>query len=218
MVDICTMWDDGLVSDLPLIEELNKRGIKASFALSPGRYKEWHVLNDSRGAYGTLVNINELSHYAAHDVVSHGVNHYDMTMLSSPDLRWELQHSQMLLSGIFRRPITGLCYPYGCTDHSTMLMVAEYYKSARSLPRKSKHSAQAGVFKNPHDVRPSAHWSMPQLVSWVLANSPKRVLIWGHTYEFGADGLQRVLEMYDALAAERVNFVTFEEIVHARYD
>jgi peptidoglycan/xylan/chitin deacetylase (PgdA/CDA1 family) len=216
---VSTIWDDGLVTDLPLMEALESRGLTATFALSPGRYSSRHQPNDSRGDFGTLVRTDELEAYSAHDICSHGWTHADLRLLDDMALHHELSASRDALVQRFDRPIAACCYPYGVSDRRVRAAAAGYYSYARSLPPRSR-DFQVRENLDPCDIWPTAHWTVPGLTERLLSQGPSRAVIWGHTYEFARvpDGFNRVLEFYDALASCGVRFVSFPELCHARTD
>lgn len=210
---ICTTWDDGLQSDLLLIEQLDRLGIIASFALSPGRYQNQPVVNDRRGGYGWLITPGDYSWYARHDVLSHGVGHKEFVRLTDAELHQELAESRKWLEDIFTRPVTGLCYPYGQTSTRVQKIVAEHYAEARvTLPR---GHFSAAAWDNRYAIIPTAHWAEPDIVSRILAAELPRVLLWGHTYEFShyPEGMEKMVSIYRQLLEAGARFCSFAEIV-----
>jgi len=218
---ICTMWDDGLESDLPLIEALNDRGIIASFALSPGRYKpDVREPNHPKDPYyGKLISHSDLCHYEPHDIVSHGWTHPDFTKLPGYMLDEQLSKSQYRLQEWFGKPVLMLCYPFGQTNADVVKFAAKYYAGARSLPPYSKDWMWTpNSWTDPLRIWPTAHWGTENLVERLL-NQSKTIpvaMLWGHTYEFQKPGdLQRILAMYDALMAKDCQFVSFKDAFYA---
>jgi len=110
---IIQLWDDGIVSDIRLIEILKKHQAKASFCLNPGLYKEdrlygWKYQNHDIWR----LSINELADvYNGFEICSHSMTHPYLTELPEDQLYWELQTSKNILEEIFRKQVSGLPVP-----------------------------------------------------------------------------------------------------------
>ena len=107
-------WDDGVVSDIRLIEILRRYQAKATFCLNPGLYQE-------NRSFGWIYETREVMRLSIHELVdvyngfeicSHSMTHPYLTSLPADQLSWELQTSKHVLEDIFQKPVMGFCYPF----------------------------------------------------------------------------------------------------------
>lgn len=202
MIPVATMWDDGLVTDLRLIELLHKLGATANFAIAPGRHGE-RKPNDERGPYGTLVSASELKHFAPFEISNHTLNHVELPKLSPSEMEREVGDGRKMLEDIFQRHIDGFCYPYG-----------EYNRVAVELLRRDKYAyARTTRTMKSSDcltLHPDGKWG-----DYEALLNPAGTVLWGHTYELTDETKwDAVRRMYEALTQDpRVKLVTFTELV-----
>ena len=111
---IIQSWDDGLVSDIRLIEILRRTQAKATFCLNPGLYQEnrsFGWVHENREVW--RLSIHELVDvYNGFEICSHSMTHPCLTDLSGDQLHWELQTSRHVLEDKFQKPVPGFCYPF----------------------------------------------------------------------------------------------------------
>lgn len=111
-------FDDGYVDNLAACEELQKRGMRASWFLvsgSIGCKPAWPA--DGRPD-GRLLNAGELREmYAAGmEVGSHTASHVRLTETDDARLQQELNGSRATLEDILGNAVTSFAYPYGAWD------------------------------------------------------------------------------------------------------
>jgi len=113
-VKVIQTWDDGIVSDIRLIEILRRYQAKATFCLNPGLYQEnrsFGWIHENREVW--RLSINELADvYNGFEICSHSMTHPYLTDLSRDQLIWEVQASKHVLENIFQKPVLGFCYPF----------------------------------------------------------------------------------------------------------
>lgn len=216
---VCITWDDGLTSDLPLIDWLNSQGLISSFCLSPGRYRKHPRRNDSRGDYGTLVTRRELTHYQPHDILSHGFSHADLTRLSPAALVADLKQAQDALEDRFERPVTCLSYPYGQFHSAVQAAASQFYLYARTTVARES-LVYPGVEQDPLGIVPLAHWLHPELLTAIQIRRPRQLLLYGHTYEFRhiPYGFPTAISLYQQLRDLGARFCTFTELMDGHTD
>ena len=104
-------WDDGNQNDEKLASLLDK------------------VLNERnilfmQGNYGlSNAKIKEIS--LNHEIGAHGINHLDLTKLSSLDIKYQMLESKKWLEDIIEKEITIFCYPYGYYNDRVKLIAEE---------------------------------------------------------------------------------------------
>lgn len=123
-------FDDGYLDNLAACEELQKRGMRATFFVvtgSIGESPKW--LGDGRPE-GRLLNAVELGVMQAcgMEIGSHSVNHIRLTDTDDATLMRELTESKTTLEDYLGNPITSFAYPYGAWNErcATAVMKAGY--------------------------------------------------------------------------------------------
>ncbi len=120
-------FDDGYVDNLGVWEELQKRGMRATWFMvtgSIGREPAWPA--DGRPA-GRLLNGAELRAMLATgmEIGSHTVSHVCLTDADDKLLRTELSDSKAVLEDILGCEIFSFAYPYGVCDERCVNAVRE---------------------------------------------------------------------------------------------
>lgn len=111
-------FDDGYVDNLAACEELQKRGMRATWFIvtgSIGRDPTWPA--DGRPA-GRLLNAGELREMRAvgMEIGSHTVSHARLTELYDAVMRRELVESKATLEEVLGQQTGSFAYPYGAWD------------------------------------------------------------------------------------------------------
>lgn len=126
-------FDDGYVDNLAAWEELQKRGMHATWFLvsgSLGKNPDWP--SDGRPA-GRLLNREELRAMRASgmEIGSHTAHHVRLTDADDSLLRAELSESKTTLEDALGHEITSFAYPYGAWDERCVNQVrAAGYRAA----------------------------------------------------------------------------------------
>jgi peptidoglycan/xylan/chitin deacetylase (PgdA/CDA1 family) len=111
-------FDDGYADNLAACEELQKRGMRASWFIvsgSIGREPAWPA--DGRPKE-RLLNAGELREMlsAGMEIGSHTVSHVRLPSLDNARLKEELTDSKIALEDTTGSPVTSFAYPYGAWD------------------------------------------------------------------------------------------------------
>lgn len=111
-------FDDGYVDNLAACEELQKRGMRATWFVvsgSIGHEPAWPV--DGRPA-GRLLNADELCEMQAGgmEIGSHTISHVRLPGLDDTRLMQELIESKTALEGLLDSTVGSFAYPYGAWD------------------------------------------------------------------------------------------------------
>jgi peptidoglycan/xylan/chitin deacetylase (PgdA/CDA1 family) len=111
-------FDDGYVDNLAACEELQKRGMRATWFIvsgSIGREPVWPA--DGRPA-GRLLNADELREMQENgmEIGSHTVNHVRLTEADDARLMQELADSRATLEDLLGQTVDSFAYPYGAWD------------------------------------------------------------------------------------------------------
>lgn len=130
-------FDDGYVDNLAACEELQKRGMRATWFIvtgSIGRAPLW--AEDGRPA-GRLLNSAELRdmHENGMEIGSHTVSHVRLPDSDDARLAQELSASKAALEGILGHPVNSFAYPYGAWDERCVEAVKQTGYSAACTTR-----------------------------------------------------------------------------------
>jgi peptidoglycan/xylan/chitin deacetylase (PgdA/CDA1 family) len=111
-------FDDGYVDNLTACEELQKRGMRATWFIvsgSIGREPGWPA--DGRPG-GRLLNAAELRemHAAGMEIGSHTVHHARLPEIGEACLQQELHDSRAALENLLGATVSSFAYPYGAWD------------------------------------------------------------------------------------------------------
>lgn len=205
------MWDDGLVTDLRLLEILRKCGATAAFAISPGRHKNDRCVNDPRGEYGVLVARNELKEFSDFEIVNHTDTHVDLNKVDAERTRIEIVDGRRRLEDIYGRAVRGFCYPYGVHTPAALKVLRE----GEALYARTTQGGHTSHLDNLL-LHPTGRWNEVDVMS-VAERASGRLILWGHTYELTSPAhWDRVRKLYDILTGHpNIKLVTFEEMVKA---
>lgn len=194
---ILQCWDDGVVSDVRLVELLRRYGVKATFCLNPGlcqKERSFGWLHGDREV--RRLGIHELERvYDGFEISNHSMTHPYLTGLSKSRLDWEIHAGRDLLEKIFKKPIRGFCYPFNTYDD----FVLQAVRSAGCAWARGGRNGE-GVFppSDPLMFTPHCHFLDPEFDrKFDKAKGTDEVFFfWGHSYEFGSETLWKNFESW----------------------
>lgn len=181
---IIQSWDDGLVSDVRLIDILNRYQAKASFCLTPGLYQEsrsFGWVHQNKDVW--RLSIHELVHvYNGFEICSHSMKHPYLPDLSVDQLHWELHTSKYILEEKFQKPVLGFCYPFNAyNDFVRDAVRSAGYKWARG----NQHQENVYPPVDPLEFHPCCHFLDHDF--WEKYDRQKKsngvFFFWGHSCE-----------------------------------
>ena len=181
---IIQTWDDGLVTDIRLVELLRRCGARATFCLSPGLHLDERSLGwVHEGAEVWRLDRSELVRvYEGFEICSHALTHPLLTGLPADRLDEELRASRRILEELFERPVRGFVYPFNaCSDEVREAVRAAGYLWARG------DGSQADAFPpaDPLAFHPSCHVLDREF--WRIYEERKATtglfFFWGHSCE-----------------------------------
>lgn len=195
-------YDDGVISDIKTVEICNRYGVKCTFNINPG-------LAISQSTW--LYNGFEVRHltsellktvFKGHEIASHSYTHPYLDRLTREECRNEMTLDRQKCIDWFGKAPVGMAYPMGTYSDTVVSVLWELgYKYARTV--KSTHS-----FDMQNDLLrfdPTCHHADDALFEladeFIKSDAKTDMLfyVWGHSYEFDADGgydrLQRLCKM-----------------------
>ena len=197
-------YDDGVDTDIYMIELMEKYGIKFTFNLNSG------IFNSEEAVRKEGQNHFRLSKSKAKDVYSHPLcevathtyTHPKLYNLSNSELMGEILHDRCELERMFGGVIRGHAYPFGHYNDE----IVDTWKKAGIVYARTVESHH--TFKLPHDwLRWGAtcHHNDDRFMELTdkFVNEEVGVCedgwlfyLWGHTYEFRRDYNWNVIEEF----------------------
>lgn len=211
-------YDDGIGTDLRLMEIMRKYGLKGSFNLSSRFVPEEDAdIAKHPTARFSLRQLGE--YYRDHEVATHGATHPFYRDLPTSAAVYDIVKDRELLENTFGRIIRGHAYPNGAYTQQTV----EAFRASGILYARSARAD--GRFDIPDDFlqyHPTAHHNDPgifELIESFLADpcylcSPRFFCLWGHSYEFENKGnWDRIEKIAEAVGGhDNVYYAGMEEI------
>ena len=176
-------WDDGVTTDVRLIEVLRRHGAKATFNLNPGLHER--ARSGGWMHAGTQVQrlaLDELTGvYAGFTIANHTVNHPHLEQLPIAEARREIVEGRERLQQLFGQPVLGFAYPFGTYNPAVMEAVRE---AGHVYARTIKNVEQPFPPEDPMAFHPNGHFRAPDFwARYEKARSGGVFYFWGHSYE-----------------------------------
>jgi len=111
-------FDDGYIDNFAACEELQKRGMRASWFIVSGSIGQLPSWPDDGRPAGRLLNANELREMqeSGMEIGSHTTSHTRLTQLDDAQLMQELAYSKATLEDLLGTTVDSFAYPFGDTD------------------------------------------------------------------------------------------------------
>lgn len=180
-------WDDGVTTDVHLVEILRRHGATASFNLNAGSHQaERQPGWDYRGTKVGRLGWNEMKDvYAGFTIANHSLTHPNLVDLPADACRRNLSEGRDRLQQFFQQPVLGFAYPFGTYNEAVMASVRETgHVYARTVENVELPFPPA----NPMAFHPCCHALAPDL--WTRYEKAKAggvFYFWGHSYELISD-------------------------------
>lgn len=190
-------YDDANYDDMRLMELMDEYGVKGTFNVSSGIYRDEGTEPD--GGWPRLTRSEAEKSYITHgvEIAVHGLEHRNFTQLTEAELNYEIAADRANLELQYGRVVRGAAYPYGSyNDASVEALKRNGIKYCRTVETRED-------FAMPEDwLRLKAtchhnHGGIMELAKKFLAedsDEPRMFYLWGHTAEFRRDGNWDVVE------------------------
>jgi peptidoglycan/xylan/chitin deacetylase (PgdA/CDA1 family) len=111
-------FDDGYVDTLAACEELQQRGMRATWFIVTGAIGREPAWPDDGRPAGRLLNASELRQMQENgmEIGSHTVSHVRLTEVDDARLMRELTESRTALEDLLGHAVDSFAYPYGASD------------------------------------------------------------------------------------------------------
>ncbi len=188
-------YDDGKIFDRRLVEIFNRFGMKGTFNLNSGIMPN----DDMRVQPGEVKSL-----YAGHEVACHTFTHPTIARCPAPGVMQQVLEDRRLLEEMCGYPVRGLAYPNGSYSPEIIKMLpfagiryARTVTSTMGFAMPSDFYAWDATCHHKRDLL--------NLGDQFNALFKKQYLylmyVWGHSYEFDADGNWQLIEDFCAKMA-----------------
>ena len=180
-------YDDGVESDLRLLEILNKYNLKATFNVNTGLdeksdswvYKEFEVKR--------LNLAQNVEAYKGHEIAVHTLTHPGMCELTDAELEREVLGDKENIQKLFNQCPIGMAYPYGAYSETVIEKLRDFgFLYARGVQSSHNFDVQSELLA----FQPTCHHDDGRLFELAErflnteSEQPQIFYIWGHSYEF----------------------------------
>ena len=192
MVRVAQCWDDGVATDIRLIEILRKYNARATFNLCPGLMGEetvqpfWtdHLSRNGchNGFSGGRVGKKDLKAvYGGFQVASHCWKHETAGRVSDEEFIKGATDARSFLEDVFQRECRGFAWPCGKHTPETERLLAE---AGFKYGRTTTYLPDVTANENPLVLSSNCHFLNP--LFWQIFDEAKKTGVfyfWGHSYE-----------------------------------
>lgn len=202
-------YDDGTVHDIRMVEILDKYGLKSSFHLNAAQFFPEDGVRERFDGRMKLSEAKKLYIDSGHEVAGHALNHPPLSVLTDPEIVYEVLEDRKILEREFGTIVRGFAYPYGALGGGcTQLLKSCGVRYARCSGR------TGGFLYPPADwlqISSTCHHKAENLMElaqkFVEAKPPYHrnmmFFMYGHSYEFNRDDNWEVLEKFAAYIGGR---------------
>lgn len=190
-------YDDGVESDRKLVDMINAYGIKCTFNLNSGLIGDGSLWEYQGFAVRRLPAEGMKELYAGHEIAIHGTKHIAPPGLGDKELEEEFWEDKKSLEKLFGTTPVGMAYAYGAYDDKTADYLASIgIRYARTVWDSLNFDLQTDLLR----FRPTCHHNNEKLFDLLeafldrSADAPQLFYLWGHSYEYDADGSWERLE------------------------
>ena len=187
-------WDDGVTTDVRLIDILRRHGAKATFNLNAGLHEKPRRLSGAhKDRPGGRLGWDEMREvYEGFTIANHSLTHPRLEQLEIEAARHEIAEGRERLQQFFGKPVLGFAYPYGTYSPAVMEAVRE----AGHVYARTVHNVEQPF--PPEDAmafHPCCHFRAPDLWSrYEKAREGSVFYFWGHSYEMTTDDMWNAFE------------------------
>ena len=199
-------YDDGVESDLHLIELWNRYKLQGTVNLNAGLLGSKTAFSYKALAVKRLSAQQAVSLYRGHEIACHTLDHLRLETLSPEECRYQICEDKKRLETLYDTPVVGLAYPFG-----TYSVLVRKIASDCGL-RYARTTESSYRFAWPEDPM---QWAFtcrhrdPRLFEladrFVSYHGSDNLLfsVWGHSYEFDGDQDWDRLERFFRIVAGR---------------
>ncbi|MDD2236949.1 MAG: polysaccharide deacetylase family protein [Kiritimatiellae bacterium] len=194
VMTVVQCWDDGVTTDIRLVEILRRHGAKATFNLNAGLHGRQRMPGwEYRGTPVGRLAWDELPEvYEGFTIANHSLTHPRLETLSADDLRREIVEGRERLQDCFGQPVLGFVYPFGTCNETVMDAVRE---AGHIYARTAKNEGRSFPPADAMRFDPNSHFLAEDFQArYEQARADGVFYFWGHSYELIQEADWKVFE------------------------
>jgi peptidoglycan/xylan/chitin deacetylase (PgdA/CDA1 family) len=187
-------WDDGVTTDIRLVEILRRHGAKATFNLNAGLHGA--LRTEGWMHEGTLVQRLAWSEmrdvYEGFTIANHSLTHPALDRLPIADARRDITQGRERLQQRFSQSVLGFAYPFGAYNNAVMTAVRE---AGHAYARTTGDGCGSFPPSDAMELHPSCHFLAPDF--WMRYEQARGCGVfhfWGHSYEMTTEAMWSAFE------------------------
>ena len=182
-------YDDGVETDIRMMEILDRYGIKCTFNLNSGLYAPEGTVYPAGTIHRRMSRSQiDAAYHAPHEISTHALTHPFIDRMPEARIAYEIVKDRENLEAEFGCIVRGHAYPFGVFDDRVVRILKD---SGIVYARTVISSHRFDLPKDWLRLEATCHHNDPalaQLMEKFLADDPrpsaKFFYIWGHSYEF----------------------------------
>ncbi|WP_295445267.1 polysaccharide deacetylase family protein [uncultured Thiodictyon sp.] len=183
IMTVVQCWDDGVTTDVRLIDILRRHGTKATFNLNAGLHEKQRKSGwIHRGTEVARLGWDDMKAvYDGFTIANHSLTHPRLEQLPIETARREVAEGRDRLQQFFGQPVSGFAYPFGSYSEAAMAAVRE---TGHPYARTTRQVAYPFPPENAMAFHPCCHFLAPDLwARYEQARTGGVFYFWGHSYE-----------------------------------
>jgi peptidoglycan-N-acetylglucosamine deacetylase len=187
-------WDDGVTTDVRLIEILRRHEAEATFNLCAGLHEQQRTLGwIHMDVEVRRLGWNEMREvYEGFTIANHSLTHPRLDQISIEAARRDIEEGRDRLQQFFGQSVLGFAYPFGSYNEVVMKLVQE---AGHVYARTACGVDFPFPYENAMAFHPCCHFLASDL--WTRCENAKKCGVfyfWGHSYEMITEAMWRAFE------------------------
>ena len=203
-------YDDGVETDVRMMEILDRHGIRCTFNMSSGSFAPEGTVYPAGTIHRRMSRSQSLAAYKGtpHEVAVHATHHPFLEQMPAHMATREVLSDRQALEELFDVTVRGMAYPFGATsDEVVKSLAACGIAYARTTVSTGRFDLPADWLRLPatcHHNDPRLFELADEFLSPAHPSRPSRLFYrGGHSYEFAGDDNWDVIERFAAQVGGR---------------
>ena len=204
-------YDDGVETDIRLIEIMKKHGLKGTFNINSGLFAPEGTVYPKGTVHRRMSQSQCLAAYkdSGMEVAVHGYKHPFWDKMPIAQTLCDISKDRETLETLFDTTIRGAAYPYGAYNDDVVDVLD---KCGIVYCRGVAPDAGFQMPQNWLEWKPTCHHNanslnlFKQLAERPVRTEPNLFYLWGHSYEFDGQDNWHVIEEFAEYAGGREDF------------